>query len=171
MKTFKILLSLVALFAMPAYGQYFHYEIGYTAVGSSESEVDLNLGGLYGAVGYDWNVSGNLAHSFEALVVVGVQNDSLFEDTAFAADINLEPTIELAYRGTMQTRIQDLSYFWRVSYARLEFEVEAFEQSASADESGAGFGLGVEWRGVTLGYTRYFGDLEDADRINIGYRF
>lgn len=168
MRNLKLLLPLLVLFTLPTMAQDYHYEIGYTTVSAEGTDgSDLDLGGIYGLFGYDWNVSGALAHSFEAAVAFGVQDESLPLD----ASINLQPTLEAAYRGTWQTKIPDFSFYGRLSYARVELEIEALDISESADESGFGAGLGVTWRGITLGYTQYFGDLEDFSRINIGYRF
>ena len=102
----------------------------------------------------------------EALVVIGISDDDIF-----GADVSLEPSIEVAYRGTWQTATPDLSFFWRASLARVEIDVSGFGNSASADETGFGLGIGGTWRGFTLGYTQYLGDLDDIDRLHIGYRF
>ncbi len=166
MNKFKFLLAFFTLTATSAFAQDLHYELGYTTVGGDDADISIDLGALYGSVGYDFNVSGNLTNSVEALFAFGIQDDSLF-----GADISLDPSYEVAYRGMFETSTPELSFFGRVAYGNYGFEIEGFGASESADDSGAGVGVGATWKGFTLGYTQYLGDLEDLSRINIGFRF
>ncbi len=162
------ILALLSLFAMPAFAQELNYEIGYTSVSADDSGLSIDLGAIYGSIGYEWRESGNYTNEAEGVVLFGVTDDSFGSVT-----IELNPTIEVAYRGTWDSSSPDLKFFWRAAYTRIVLEASSSFGGGSedADETGFGLGVGAEWQGFTLGYNQYFGDLEDFSRINIGYRF
>lgn len=166
MKKSVVLLISIFFISIPSFADGLNMEFGYTTVGGDEQDISIDLGAIYGILGYEWNHAGNYSSTVEGLVALGIQDDDVF-----GADIELEPSVEVAYRGIWQTSSPDFSLFWRASFARVEAEVSGGGFSESEDETGFGLGVGATWRGFTLGYTQYLGDLDDIDRINFGYRF
>jgi len=166
MKKIKCLLLILSLTAASAFAQDLNYEVGYTTVSADDSGLSIDVGAIYGSLGYVFSASGNVTHSTEGLVAFGIQDDSIF-----GVDVSLDPSFEAAYRATFETSTPELSFYGRVSYGNFGLKVDGFGSSESADDSGAGVGVGATWKGFTLGYTQYLGDLEDFSRINIGFRF
>lgn len=162
-----LIAGLLAIGSTGVLAEELHYEAGYTnfAVDSGPS---LNLGALYGTVGYEFAASGDLAHELEGSVFLGIADDS----TGGVA-LELEPSVEAAYRATYQSTNADLRYFFRASYTRIELEGSSIFTSGSVteSESGGGLGIGFEYQGFTLGAMTYFNDLDDITRVNFGYRF
>ena len=163
----RVFIAAIAAFLVsPVLADGWEFEVGYTTVNGDEADVGVDLGAMYGVGACEWTNESNYSRAAELLVALGVQDDDIF-----GVDVSLEPTLEAAYRGTWDTSSPDFQFFWRAAFARVEIEAEGFGGSESADETGFGLGVGAEWNGFVLGYTQYFGDLDDISRINIGYRF
>ena len=166
MKQLSILLAAMVLSAAPTYADGYEFEAGFTFANLDGGGVDVDLGAIYGIAGYRWDHANNYSSSAEVLVALGVTDDDLF-----GVDVSLEPSYSVGYKGTWRTSTDDLSFFWRASYATVEVEVDGFGSSGSVDESGFGVGVGADWRRFTIGYTTYLGDLDDFSAINIGFKF
>lgn len=166
MKRFILLTALLFSFSS-AHADGFELEFGYAFVMGEGDGVDVDLGALYGIGGYRWEHQNNYSSSAELLIAFGIQDDNVGP-----VNVDLEPSYSLGYRGTWQTSNPDVDLFWRASFARLEAKVDALGVfSASESETGFGLGVGGTFKGLTLGYTVYLGDLDDFSAVNIGYRF
>jgi hypothetical protein len=139
-------------------------EVGYMNVGDS----DIDLGALYGIVGYEVDHSDSYSSTLELLVGFGVQDDSLTVlDTK--VDIELDSAFGLGYKGTFN--IDDAwSVYYRAMYAQMDLSADVLGISVGVDESDFGAGVGVTFKHVTVGYLKFFGDL-DVDAISIAYKF
>ena len=166
MKNLKLLLTAIAVTATPAFADGFEYEIGYAMFNVEESDIDIDLGALYGTLGYRWDHSPKYSSTAEVLAAFGVSDDDVF-----GADVSLDPSYAVGYKGTLQTESPDFSLYWRALWANIGAEVDGFGVSESADDSGFGIGAGATFRGFTLGYTKFLGDLDDVGMITFGYQF
>ena len=129
---------------------------------------DYSFSALALTGGYRWDFDEDTSATFEATFAFGLGDDRF---TVIVADIN--PFASLGYRVTQQLN-EDWSIYARTAYASTGLDItidNIGEESFDEDLTGLGFGGGVAWRGVTLGYMLYTGDLEDYSAISLGYRF
>ncbi|MFK8031742.1 MAG: hypothetical protein AB8G18_16010 [Gammaproteobacteria bacterium] len=164
MKRLLTALLAASLLTLPVAADGWKFEAGYQRTAASDSGSDLNFGSIYGIVDYEWDHNNDYVSAAEVLVSVGVQDDELF-----GVDVELSNTVAVGYRGTWQTGAEDVQLFWRANYTQLAVDVA--EGGTTLDDSGVGVGVGLNWKHLTIGYTKYLGDLEDFDSINIGFKF
>ena len=123
MKRLSVLLAVFLLSAVPVYADGYEFEGGFTVVNLDDGGVDVNLRALYGSAGYRWDHPGSYSSSVEVKVLSGVDYDD-----SLGISIELGPSYSVGYKGAWRTSSDDLSFFWRASYANIEIKVTGFGQ-------------------------------------------
>jgi opacity protein-like surface antigen len=180
-KTGKLMLAVVVVFAMPAHGQVRqdYTDRGQAYVGlnwftgefESTGGADFDIQSVYARGGY------NLAEwaALEARVGMGTSDDS-FNIGGVRADAELDYFIG----GYFVAGIPTDSIFYpyaMVGYTRADVDVDLGEFSEDETESDLSFGIGTDvhfndFLGLNVEYTRYL-DKSDADvtGLTVGVKF
>jgi hypothetical protein len=158
------IVCLAVMYGSSAFADGWEGEVGYMTIGDS----DIDVGALYGFVGYGLDHSDSYSSTFEIMAGFGIDDDSATE-MGIEIDVELDSMFGLGYKGTF--KIDDSwSVYYRAMYAQVDISADAMGISLDMDESDFGASLGVTYKMVTVSYINFFGDI-DADGFTIAYKF
>ncbi len=163
----KRILVLLALFAVsvPASAQWVAGG-GYINLSDEDDGIDVDLGAVYGSIGYLIEGEGNFSFLPEIRLGIGIS-----DDTVFGVDVELDSFFALSLRGQYDFD-SGLYLFANPSYARAEFTASSGGFSASEDDWEFGIGAGAGYRFQDnfwgeVGYETYDG----TDVLAIGFKY
>ncbi|MFK8016319.1 MAG: hypothetical protein AB8G17_12870 [Gammaproteobacteria bacterium] len=170
MKKYIAISALALLLTNSAFANGTELEVGYQRqqINFDEGGVsgDLRLAGPYVTFGYRVAFSDTTSGTFE-----GTYARAFDEDTLGIFIFDEAESYGVGFRVT-QKLDDGWALFARADYRQLDLRIQNFTGSdPEINESGFGLGAGVEWRGVSFGYSFFTGDLEDYGALSIGYRF
>ncbi len=164
-KRFAFALLASSVIGVSALANGFDAEVGYSYVNLDDDGIDVDLGALYGFAGYRWDFDNGLSGTAEGFLAFGVSDDNVGP-----VSVDLEPTFGAAYRLSRDLD-NDFSIYGRAIFARFDAEASGVGLSDTADETGFGVAVGGAFKGFTLSYSHYFGDLDGVSAISLGYQF
>lgn len=137
---------------------------------SSDSDLDVSLGGIGGSIGYKFENEKNVTFQPEFRYAIGFSDDDV-NDFGTRINIEMDSFISLSVRG--QYNFENNAYVFAVpTYSNLEVTAKAGGSSASDDEWEFGFGAGAGYQfnektAIELTYESY----DDTDVIVAGLKF
>ena len=163
----KRLLTAIAFlaFSIPASAQWVAGG-GYLNLSDDDDGIDVDVGGIYGSLGYLIEGEGNFSFLPEIRLGVGVSDDSVL-----GFDVELDSFFALSLRGQYDFE-SGLYLFAAPSYARAEFTVSSGGFSDSDDDWEFGIGGGAGYRFQDnfwgeVGYETYDG----TDALSFGFKY
>ncbi len=163
----KRLLTAMAFlaFSIPASAQWVAGG-GYVNLSDDDDGIDVDVGAIYGSLGYLIEGEGNFSFLPEIRLGIGIS-----DDTVFGVDVELDSFFALSVRGQYDFD-SGLYLFAAPSYARAEFTASSGGISASEDDWEFGIGGGAGYRFQDnfwgeVGYETYDG----TDALSIGFKY
>ncbi|MDJ0909279.1 MAG: outer membrane beta-barrel protein [Woeseiaceae bacterium] len=130
------------------------------------SDSDINLGGIYGSIGY-------VVHEHEGLTIMpefrlGIGVDP---DTVAGIDVELDRFLAISVRGEYAL-VEDFYVYLAPSYAHVDLTASSFGFTVSEDDWEFGFGGGFGYRiSEALAGELSWESFDGTDVIGLGLRY
>lgn len=158
--------SLLAASAM-ASAQGWNFGGGYANYMEDEG-IDINLGVIYGAVGYAYE-SGNMTWMPELRFGTGVSDDTV-RFSGVDVDVEIDTFIVASLRGQYNVT-ETFGVFLQPSYGRLDVTASAQGLSLSDNTSEFGFGGGATFKvGDSASIEAIYETFDGSDVLSVGFR-
>lgn len=162
MRNLLLAILLLGTYSTTAYAEY-QGELGYLYLNTDVSGV--GFGSLYGTFDWAFEPNADYVGSVGFIGAYGVQDDSYM-----GVNSSLDTLFGVGYKGKMEIN-HDLSWYYRAMYVRADVSGRFMGAQVIGSPKGAGFGLGLNYNRFTLGYIKFFGDLDGSNAITLGYSF
>lgn len=160
----KLLLAtlLLGMYSNAAHAEY-QGELGYLYLDTDVSGV--GFGAVYGTFDWAWEPNADYVGSVGFIGAYGVKDDSYL-----GVDVSLDTLFGVGYKGKIAIN-HDLNWYYRVMYVRADITSDLGAFKVIGHPKGAGFGLGLTYDRFSVGYIKYFGDLDNSNAITLGITF
>ena len=139
-----------------------YYELGATQISADIDNESISHFGATGVVGTTLKATEKFAHKVEALAVIGLNSDKAYG----LVDVKLQSLIGAAYRPTLKLN-DSVELHARLGVFNGRVKASGFGMSESDSSTEVGFGVGVDFKKVSLSYL----NVDDTNFINATYRF
>ena len=142
--------------------------VGYVDLSEDIFDDNLRLGGIYGSIGYEWELESNVKIVPELRVATGVADDFL---QAFGTDFELDYFVAFGVRA--QYEFDSGFYAYAVpSYGRVKLTADFGPSQITEGESEFGFGAGAGYRfSDKVAAEISLEDFDGTDALSLGFRF
>lgn len=138
-----------------------YFEAGVSNISVDVDGDNISHYGAIGVIGTTLSNSGNIAHKVEGIVGFGLNSDKV---NGF--DVKLESYLGAAYRPTIKLN-DSVDLYGRAGIFNGRAKVSGFGFSDTDSSTEAGFGVGIDFKKISLSYLR----VDDTNFINATYRF
>ena len=139
-----------------------YYELGATQISADIDNESISHFGATGVVGTTLKATEKFAHKVEALAVIGLNSDKAYG----LVDVKLQSLIGAAYRPTLKLN-DSVELHARLGVFNGRVKASGFGMSESDSSTEVGFGVGVDFKKVSLSYL----NVDDTNFITATYRF
>lgn len=138
-----------------------YFELGATQISADIESESISHFGATGVMGTTLKATEKFAHKIEALAIIGLNTDKLY-----GVDVKLQSLIGAAYRPTIKLN-DSVELHARVGLFNGRVKASGFGMSESDSSTEAGFGVGVDFKKLSLSYL----NVDDTNFVTATYRF
>lgn len=138
-----------------------YFELGATHISADIESESVSHFGAVGVLGTTLKATEKFAHKIEALAVIGLNSDDVY-----GLDVKMQSLIGAVYRPTIMVN-DSVSLYARLGAFNGRAKVSGFGMSESDSSTEAGFGVGVDFKRVSLSYL----NVDDTNFVTATFRF
>ncbi|MBU2113492.1 MAG: porin family protein [Gammaproteobacteria bacterium] len=158
-----IIASLVAATAFAGAAQAdVYFELGATQISADFDDESIEHFGAAAVLGTTLKATDTFAHKAEAIVVIGLNSDKVYG----VVDAKVQSLVGVAYRPTFKIN-DSVELHARLGAFNGRAKVSGFGTSESDSSTEVGFGVGIDFKKVSLSYL----NVDDVNFLTATYRF
>ena len=139
-----------------------YYELGATQISADIEDESIEHFGATAVLGTTLKATDTFAHKAEAIVVIGLNSDKVFG----VVDAKVQSLVGAAYRPTFKIN-DSVELHARLGVFNGRAKVSGFGASESDSSTEVGFGVGIDFKKVSLSYL----NVDDVNFLTATYRF
>jgi opacity protein-like surface antigen len=138
-----------------------YFEAGATHISADVEDASVSLYGAMGVLGATLQTTERFSHKVEAIAIIGLNSDKVY-----GVDVKLESMIGAAYRPTIILN-DSVELYGRLGLFHGRVKASGFGVSETDSSTEAGFGVGIDFKKVSLSYL----NVDDTNFVMATYRF
>ena len=138
-----------------------YYEAGASQISADIAGESFSHFGATGVIGTTLQTTSTFSHKIEAIAVIGLNSDKVY-----GVDVKLESLIGAAYRPSFKLN-DSVELHARAGVFHGRAKASGFGESETDSSTEAGFGVGVDFKRVSLSYLR----VDETNFLTATYRF